>query len=362
LQDLGPSSGAERQYAYMLRGVGIEQSALSAPYDALSAQQHGAAWPSNVTHNFGRVDSVEQCLPLMVKRPVRCVADAHVSLDVAHSITVSSKDGKCKLTSPSFRHHPPHAPATVLGACTDGHEIGRATILFGAYGLHARALQTLLQDGHGEQKEALGIQCTVDIPPSIAFREVILKPRNTNRFDEPASISALFGDCTPSRSYQTTLALSDVLTHHALATMAGASWQLLAENYYDDGWPATLYRLASRDSGTPFEKSFNDSTNALEDALGIASAVAMSSFYGTNSTSGTLSLEIHGDNVCQNMLRLGPGINFSLHAVSVYLLEIILLATGIYLASISDRYGPPSDSVGRALKRMYVSIQRMKRR
>jgi hypothetical protein len=332
LQDLGPSRDAEHRYAYLLRGVEIDKSALGAPYNVLSTPLHGAMYSFIVPSNFGRLDSVEHCLPVMVKQPVRCVADAHVSLEVDHTMIVSSKDGKCKVVGPKLHHPPPHGPATVLGACTEGHEIGRATILLGAYGLHASALQKLLGNDHVEQQHGLGIQCTVDIAPSIAFRKVVFQPRNAKRFDDSASISALDGTCTPQGSDGIAVTLWSIFTDHALATMAGASWQLLAENYYDDGWPATLYRLADRNSEIFSGKTFNDSTNALEDAIGLASAIAMSSFYGTNQgTAGTWSLEIHGGKASENVRRIGPGVVFSRHTLSFYFLEGLLLGIFVFV-------------------------------
>jgi hypothetical protein len=96
----------------MLRGVGIDESAIGAPYDALSIQLHGFISSSYVTNNFARLEPVEHCLPVMVKQPVRGVADAHVSRDVDHSMIVSSKNDKCKLVGPPSvtLNHMPRPP------------------------------------------------------------------------------------------------------------------------------------------------------------------------------------------------------------------------------------------------------------
>jgi hypothetical protein len=76
----------------------------------------------------------------------------------------------------------------------------------------------------------------------------------------------------------------------------------------------------------PFKRTFANSSNVLEIAVGLASAFATSSLYGTKYfTAGTLSLEIHGDESCENVRRLGLGNKFSPYVAIVSLFDFVLV-------------------------------------
>lgn len=158
--------------------------------------------------------------------------------------------------------------------------------------------------------ETIGVQCEVNIASSVSFQPTTLYAGNTaSDTDEPASIhrEPLSQDCRPQTASGSTLELTDILTDHALATMAGASWQLLRENFYDDGWPTTLFQVAANSATNITHRNFKDSKNGFWDALGLASAIAMGNYYGIgHGIPGRRALDIVGSEREERIASIGP--------------------------------------------------------
>jgi len=147
------------------------------------------------------------------------------------------------------------------------------------------------------------MECHVDVAAGIEFRLV-----NLNSTQRQITGVVSNSPCSPLDASGKTIPLGTFLTTEALATMAAGSWQLLAENYFDDGWPATLYRTATQSFANAGNLYFNDSDNSLEDALGLASAIAMGDFYGTaHGDQEKSGVELRGGKLKRTVVRLGSG-------------------------------------------------------
>jgi hypothetical protein len=112
--------------------------------------------------------------------------------------------------------------------------------------------------------------------------------------------------------------LRQILTDTALATAAGASWPLLNENKYLDGWLETLYTLCSN---SPFV--FNNSRNGIEDILGLASGIALGFFWGN-----VYDSEVYIENGVIEFagVRVGPGKWWAIFYVVPSLFSALVLA------------------------------------
>jgi hypothetical protein len=66
-----------------------------------------------------------------------------------------------------------------------------------------------------------------------------------------------------------------VTASNCSVTGAAASWSLLTERQYNDGWWPTLHSMMIGDF------SFSDSHNQLEDALGLVSGIVLGMYWGT---------------------------------------------------------------------------------
>jgi hypothetical protein len=108
----------------------------------------------------------------------------------------------------------------------------------------------------------------VDARDILEYRTVTLNLQNSNTSD-PSYARSLQGHepCYPTPG---TSAINDGL----IATSAAANWQILSQNAGDDGLLDLLSDLT--DNWRPPPYAFNNSLNALEDALGLISALVAS--------------------------------------------------------------------------------------
>ncbi|KAH7403634.1 hypothetical protein BKA64DRAFT_722338 [Cadophora sp. MPI-SDFR-AT-0126] len=228
-----------------------------------------------------------------------CRQDGTVTVsDTNRTLTVSN--GDCTVTSNALRVQPSTNAATVMGACTQNHDFGTATIMIGAvdeiFGFEGNGL--VVKDGSYAQqlKNALDLAgldgrefsatCTIDVPSAMGLRSLnyscVERSESSKQFKYPGM----------------------------LATAAGASWPLLVENSFDDGYFDTLMYLATLSSslhgGDPVETRkgvFPGSLNDLEDTLGAVTAVTMGIEY-LDCSSGTTLMERAP--MSYSRTRLGP--------------------------------------------------------
>jgi hypothetical protein len=158
----------------------------------------------------------------------------------------------------------------------------------------------------------------------------ILKPLNNGYGYQVQALSN--SSCQISDDIGNAISLNEVLTDAPLATAGRATWPLLAENMFFDGWFDTLeyvirqvgYQNASQGTGV-----FQDSTDDLEDALGLATAITLGLFWGGVTTVEDTTTLNNGVQAYER-IRLGPSSLWGL----IYLIPP-LFAIGILVYTLA---------------------------
>lgn len=197
----------------------------------------------------------------------------------------------------------------VAGACTEGRPVGKATVLIGATssdyatqlcnsitGSPTFTYPYLLGD------DSCAIACEIDVTSSLTFRRLLIRPISV--YDEQRHVWEVVGaetstdgkvdearywgeECTPHDAGGVPLDVSDFLTETSMAVGAAASWQLLAENMYEDGYLSTLLAVAADDHyeyalNIPgWEYAEGAPGSIMEELLTMASRMALGFHYGT---------------------------------------------------------------------------------
>ena len=153
-------------------------------------------------------------------------------------------------------------------------------------GTHASRLAEAIWDWSGapfSNESGYSVSCKVDIGPSMGLR-VLNISRALDGGGSTFTIESTGQECSPLLLDAPRLTVASLVSDPMLATGAAASWKLLSENSYRDGWWNTLWHTTQWiDHGTDHDKSwlnFNNSGNPLEDALGLASGVGLGNFWG----------------------------------------------------------------------------------
>lgn len=313
--------------AYSMAGIAVDKSAIGAPFNLLSYGFDGS-FGAGADHMSmdPMFQWATQCFPVLGTNPVKCQEGGNVTINT-NSITVSAND--CEISTPIYSVDPSTQGASAAGACTSGKAVGTATLVFGSVNSQARLLASIFRES-SFNGSAFAAFCTVDIGPSFTFRTLNYS-RVSAQLDSDSEegfqffVSGSDFTCT-QRNGTHEISLDQLQTPTALATGAAASWQLLAEGAYADGWWATLWdAVANQD-----RINFKGSQNSLEDVLGVASGIALGAFWGTILTyDDILVTPITGSNVTYTGLRLGPGSAWSI----VYCLPL-LFACGLLVSLI----------------------------
>jgi len=302
--------------AYAIGGVTVDPTAVGVPFDLHTGLTNifGAGLSSELQD---QLQWSENCLPVLNSNPVQCMAAGNVSIG-QNEVTVSA--GDCTVTTPIYSVDPQTQGASASGVCTQGQDIGKATIVIGSVNDHAVLLAQFMMDddSFSSSQDQYSVLCSVDIRPTIGLRKVIYQQLDATADASNSGTASGFyiiGDpslgCNPvaipwpSGSNSSSLPLSAFLTNTALATGASASWNWLNEGRYQDGWLAGLFNSRTWAGGSYDGQVFNNSKNPLEDTLGAASAVALGSFWG-----GSVGYQFRVvSGISQfNGLRIGPGI------------------------------------------------------
>lgn len=179
------------------------------------------------------------------------------------------------------------------------------------------------------------VACSVDIAPAVSVRLLNYSRTDTESFDyadSPAEFT-IAGDnlstCQPLQCVgdgpvdvvcKQPWNISQFLTDTALATGAAASLELLTERQYVDGWWPTLYYFTwNNDEST----TWNNSRNTFEDGLGLASAIALGMYWGSQMP-GSIGIAPAG-NTSVNGVRVGPGSWWAAFYVLPSAFSIVLL-------------------------------------
>lgn len=169
--------GRPDQVSYVASDVQVFQGAAGVP------------WGQNGLDDiFGTVSDssllwASRCLPTLSKNPVRCSQGGQVSIG---SGILSVINGDCTVSTQSLQLNPAIFPAAVLGACTQNHTLGTATILLGGtngnpnateYGVPNGAsngygdyLKLALYDSISDDTSTFAVTCEVDIGSAVQLQ------------------------------------------------------------------------------------------------------------------------------------------------------------------------------------------------
>jgi len=306
-------------YAYAVGGVPIGRDAIGVPVGggevSLGSYYLSIVFGIGLSQpSLAHLQSSTNCVPVLIENPVKCEASGNVT--VSQNL-VQVNAGGCTISNPVYAVDPNTQGATAAGACTNGSRVGSATVVIGSVNSHASILAGLMKDWqYNATEQSFSIACTVDIAPSVAFRQLNYCLNNVNILDTLHGVCSPYhvvgegnSTCVPiggnSTDYlqasgpPTLIDLNQMLTDTALATAASASWPLLQENRYSDGWLETLYEYSATGS-----LAFNGSRNQIEDTLGLASGIALGLFFGRGYGS-----QVYIDNGLIEFtgVRFGPG-------------------------------------------------------
>ncbi|MCJ1432841.1 hypothetical protein MMC27_002199 [Xylographa pallens] len=283
-------------YGYADLGVAIHSSALGAPASIYSSQaiddSSGVSLWLNQTLDTYKTDllSTSQCVPVLTANPIRCTRENNITFSSDGYLTITSSDGCTATTYPGLiALNTTQSGYSASGICSRG-DIGSATIVIGGFLVDADYAAEAIGDitwihewdaGTVPVPKMYGISCMVDTASVIDTRNVTLTllddSGNTGSFarslsaQDPQSCTAIpsSGGLNP-------------ITNKLLATAAMGPWQLLYLGALE-----TLRSVLINSAPPPVNNdhtlnirqppfAFNNSRNALEDILGLSSALAMS--------------------------------------------------------------------------------------
>ncbi|MCJ1387077.1 hypothetical protein MMC17_010206 [Xylographa soralifera] len=330
-------------YGYADLGVAIHSSALGAPASIYSSQAatDSSAVPLwlNETLDTYKTDllSTSQCVPVLTANPIQCTRENNITFSSDGYLIITSSDGCIATAYPGLAAlNTTQSGWSASGICSRS-DIGSATIVIGGFladaGYAAEAIGdiTYIHEWDAETvpiPKLYGISCTVDTASVVDTRNVTLTllddSGNTGSFARSLSAQNL-QSCTPISSSGGLNPITDKL----LVTAAMGPWQLLNLGALETLRSVLINSALSQVNNDhtiyvrqpPF--AFNNSRNALEDVLGLSSALAMSRLTMTGNTGRA---EYTGTAMVANT-RVGTGERWAL----VYILpplvsSIVLLA------------------------------------
>jgi len=312
-------------FAYVDDGVAVDTSAIATPYSIYASQPQEGHRLSHLLQQYGsNIQNVSACVPVMVRNPFKCRKGAKMDwIDNDSIMRLYSEDGAC-MVKKTVRNV--NDTEMLKWWCTHD-SIGQATLLLGANFNYHAWLAVAINDEEippyqVPPRYTYSIQCEVDARNVFEYRQVTLSlsasQGNGHGFSRGLTSS---GYCTPNH-FST---IRDVL----LATAATANHFLLTENVGNSGWFETINALTTRSGGYGLSAensprsppwAFNDSSNALEDILGLTAAMVTSRIYRNSSL-----VDANGIAVLR-YTRIGPGKLFALvYAVPPLLSGFVLV-------------------------------------
>jgi hypothetical protein len=257
-------------FAYADGGVAVLSSAIGTPLSIYSSQPNAAPDFNSLLNKYGpSVVSTTQCVPVMRQNPITCRPGGTVSLG-SYQMNLTSSDGLCFYPAefPFFDPLKDNTMASIM--CAHG-QVGQGTIVMGASGGYTRWLAASLNDAaHVPPNPGATyvVTCTVDTRDVWEYRTVTLNLQSSNASGSSYARSLLGHEpCHPTPG---TNAIDEVL----IATSAAANWEILSQNQGLDGYFDLLNDLTGDNRPPPY--AFNHSANALEDVLGLISALVAS--------------------------------------------------------------------------------------
>ncbi|KAL8341676.1 hypothetical protein RB598_003556 [Gaeumannomyces tritici] len=269
-------------YAYEDLGVAVHATAIGAPVGVYGASTSiSTAGMDQTVSRLGRaygsdVLSTTQCVRTMVANPVSCRAEGEFGFDDKGAIFVRSRDGFCSVSNTNGSECSGDI-AMISGLCSFP-EIRRATILLGA----RRNYRDILAGTIGEPSANGGnitVTCTVDARDVFRYRNVTLNFRDAEGIAKTnlgRQLSGSTEDCGAFRTEDNValLAMASIASKQSLS-------QCAASGFFDaiNQFTTDTRRTDQRSRGPPF--AFSNSRNALEDVLGLTTALVTTRFNGT---------------------------------------------------------------------------------
>ncbi|KAJ2992564.1 hypothetical protein NUW58_g2118 [Xylaria curta] len=273
-------------YVYAQSGVAVERTAIGAPTSIFT----GAAF-GNLSSQYGQsLVKLTHCVPVLTSNPARCQKSGRVTAVSANHLV--TQVGNITLSHGVLPENLPSVDfglSRVLGRDSamsndifplDTGSVGSVGATFMVFGARndeqgdvsfASYLAGTVNDpddsaGRGGNA-TYAVTCAVDASSSFEYRRVTLDLRALGKDKGSNYAQYLSGGepCVPS---------VPTIGSKLLATAGSASITLVHENLAKDGYFATLHRLSGYRRGPPY--AFPESTNALEDVLGLISGLAVS--------------------------------------------------------------------------------------
>lgn len=325
-------------YAYVDEGVAVHSSAIGTPYSVYAAYPQEDDKLVNLLEDYDwNIQNISACVPVMVHNPFKCRKGAQMDWIENYTIMrLYSEDSTCMITQKVKNINDTEM---LKGWCTHG-EIGQATLLLGAnFNYHAWLAVAVGDENippyNVPPQYTYSIQCEVDARDVYDYREVILSLENSERTGHAFSrVLTSERPCTPNHA--------STIGNTLLATTATANHYLLYENLGNSGWFETINSLTTRSGGYGLSAensrrsppwAFNDSSNALEDILGLTAALVSSRICKNSTkvlTSGAATVRF---------TRIGPGKYFALvFAIPPLLSGLVLLSLLFRIQRYSQGY------------------------
>ncbi|KAM0813744.1 hypothetical protein AB5N19_13743 [Seiridium cardinale] len=303
-------------HVYAQSGVAVERTAMGAP---ASLYEGGALL--NLSAQYGQaLVRTTQCVPVMTSNPVRCRTGGQTKIETATVLSVQGvnitafgliwlrglEQSKFYLRYGSRNLTTDSTMANYLRPMSNDtlNDVGKAYITFGAVTdpkgqtPFASYLAGIVGDPDKEAGVAGGssytVSCVVDPRNVFEYRSVTLNLHalGDNKASNMAQYLSGAGPCTP---------VNPTIGDKLFATAGTAAHYLVNENRGMDGYFATIARLAGYGRNSSF--AFPDSSNYLEDVLGVVSALAVSKMQMGN---GTLATAVNDQSTAYvDVTRLG---------------------------------------------------------
>ncbi|KAF2443896.1 hypothetical protein P171DRAFT_46515 [Karstenula rhodostoma CBS 690.94] len=303
--------------AYARNGVGIHGSAIGTP-EVFYTDFPDIVEPFDGLHgakvNQSMLRTVSQCLPVMATNPVKCRPGGSVSFKSSipekvddaeanyHQISVEA--GGCNFTQASAEDPNGKFGVMVSRFCPQDNTVGKGTVAMGATGIISLTLAASIGDEdflakHAASYEAMStgitrnltyaITCDIDVQPTIKWRTLTLKLQQGTLTTTPSYSKLISGvdGCASTSNNKANWTLGNGYAGGAAAALV----QPLSEGRYWNGMTNTIFNQALNVTDTSDRYStveswqklirsppygFSQSTNALEDVLGLTTGITMS--------------------------------------------------------------------------------------
>ncbi|KAG7409414.1 hypothetical protein Forpe1208_v011782 [Fusarium oxysporum f. sp. rapae] len=305
-------------YTYMEAGVAVHRSANGVPRSMYSPEAAHAPDLDRIMQLYGpSLVSTRQCSRVMARNPISCHPGGSIVWQ-SQWLNISADNGHCnaarRFSEAEFAHYYSGGGGVMLKTMCAHGEIGQGTMVIGAEGGFAHWLAVGVNDTNGAPPAAPGstyvVTCTVDARDVFEYREVSLQLRSTdaeqNRYMR--YLKATGNKCR-----------GPPIIRDIIATAASANWQTLFQENAGSGWWDLVWEASNTAHGprsAPF--GFPESTNAMEDTLGLVAAMvtARMNSTATHTVNSTAVVEA---------TRIGNGQRSSLcFAIPPFLVAIIL--------------------------------------